>query len=132
MGQSELSFLIELLLNHDLKKETKDAVAGRIREVENRIQLPSQVHVTNTSGYAQTVPVKQQQAPSTLALMAKHGDIPMVQQPEMPPVMPVEQIAQTPAAAAAMNARNAAIRGAMSGKPAEGETSPRKFRGVPK
>lgn len=34
---TELSFLLELLLNHKLPKKTKDAVAERIKVVENGI-----------------------------------------------------------------------------------------------
>lgn len=37
---SELSFLIELLLNHDLQKVTKDLVAERIKEVEASLIAP--------------------------------------------------------------------------------------------
>lgn len=34
---TELSFLLELLLKHDLKQETKLAIADRIREVEEKL-----------------------------------------------------------------------------------------------
>lgn len=100
---TELSFLIELLLNHDLKKETKDAVAARIREVEEAL-VPHRVPTIfsgnpypSTSGCA-VVPASKQ-APSTLALMAKHGDIPPVPTqplapPPPPPVLTEAQIAQ--------------------------------------
>ncbi len=102
---SELSFLIELLLNHDVPKTTKDLIASRIKEVEVNLTLnqvrPQVVQPQAIHG----VP----QAASTLALMAKHGDIAPVPMPEMPPIVPVEQIAQTPATAQAMSARANAI-----------------------
>ncbi len=43
---SELSFLIELLLNHELQKETKDLIAARIKEVEERFNLANVTRVT--------------------------------------------------------------------------------------
>jgi hypothetical protein len=126
---TELSFLIELLLEHDLKVETKKAVAARIKEVEGALQP---VRIPYVQPVAQPLGVPPQ-APSTLALMAKHGDLsmPIVQSaPVMPPIPAV--IAQTPQTAAALNARNEAIAsslgsGAFTGKPEKGRTSPRKF-----
>jgi len=100
---SELSFLIDLLLNHKLHRLTKEAIAARIKEVEeNRTPVP-QVRVTH--------PLGQVQAASTLALMAKHGEIPVNDIPIAPAPQPVAVIAQTPATAAAMQARNEAILG---------------------
>lgn len=126
---SELSYLIELLLNHDLPKATKDSVASRIRDVEGKLTQP-QFRVPNIHPGPHIAPT---QAASTLALMAKHGDLPVLTPtPIMPPIEPVTQVAQTPATAAAMNARNEAITRATSakplaGKPGEGRTSPRKW-----
>jgi hypothetical protein len=98
---TELSFLIELLLNHDLKKETKDAVAARIREVEGSFhKVPTQILAPQyTQTLSQPMPSGIKQAPSTLALMAKHGDIPPVPIPPPiesppPPVLTEAQIAQ--------------------------------------
>lgn len=55
------------------------------------------------------------QSASTLALMAKHGEIPPEQVPNVvaptPAPLPVEIIAQTPQAAAAMQSRLDAMRG---------------------
>lgn len=132
---SELSFLIELLLNHDLKKETKDALAIRIKEVEGALQ-PVRIPYMQQASYPGMVnPVigPTAQAPSTLALMAKHGDLPpMIPAPQMPPIPQPAMIAQTPGAVAAMNARNEALAGSLgsgpfTGKPEKGRTSPRKF-----
>lgn len=119
---TELSFLIELLLNHELSKPTKDLIAARIKEVESKLSPRAPEPVT-----WRPPPGQPMQAPSTLALMAKHGDVPVTHVPEMPPVEPVTQIAQTPATAAAMNARHEAISSAISGKIEKGRTSPRKF-----
>lgn len=107
---TELSFLIELLLNHDLPKPTKDLIAERIKEVEQGITSsprPREVplHFNN---------VGPQQAASTLKAMAKHGDIPPIVMTEIPPVVPVEQVAQTPMAAAAVNHRNTLINKAVN------------------
>lgn len=125
---SELSFLIELLLNHDLPKMTKDLIAQRIKDVEVKIseaQYPVAKPVS--------VPVAvRQQAPSTLAAMARHGDIPAIPVVELPPVVPVEQIAQTPEASAGLARRNQLINAAISGQIGEVSTGknsrgPRKF-----
>ncbi len=103
---TELSFLIELLLNHDLKKETKDAVAARIREVESCLSQPRNLSLPINNHFSDMVNAVVsstgnivKQAPSTLALMAKHGDIPPTYIPPPiesppPPVLTEAQIAQ--------------------------------------
>ncbi len=118
---TELSFLIDLLLDHELQPMTKKAVADRIKVVEEGLTaVPYRATINTPLG---TIPGSglpphlAKQAPSTLALMAKHGDILAVATPEMPPIeQPVTQVAQTPAAQAAMNSRNAAISQSISGK----------------
>lgn len=111
---TELSFLIELLLNHELSKITKDLIASRIKEVESNLVAKPMQQLT---AHYIPPPSVLKQAPSTLALMAKHGDIPnLVPVPDMPVIPPVEQVAQTPATAAAMNSRNQAIAESISGK----------------
>lgn len=131
---TELSFLIELLLNHDLPKATKDLIASRIKEVEQKISAPI-THIATTGFITPTTDQLQikmvpgtYQAPSTLAAMARHNgttvSLPIV--PEPPPV-PVETIAQTPATAAAMNSRNQAISDAISGKIDKTSGKPRKW-----
>ena len=131
---SELSFLIELLLNHELPAATKHLVAERIKEVEGKLTAGAGTHGTTVQwkpeGSKQYTPTQilPQQAASTLALMAKHGDIqPMPAPPEMPPVEPVTQIAHTPQAAAAMNSRNAAIAASIAGKTDKVTGRPKKW-----
>ncbi len=124
---TELSFLIELLLNHKLPKETKECIAGRIKEIQlfssNNQPWPNEVHTQIASPKSLGI----SQAPSTLAAMAKHGDIPPLPPTEPQGPIPVAVIAQTPATTAALQARQESIRQAMSGKPMPGETKPRKF-----
>ncbi len=121
---SELSFLIELLLNHDLPAGTKELIASRIRQVEMMLTAKPA-----TGQFFQTaLPGKATQAPSTLAAMARHGDT-ILEAPVMPPIpeAPVTQIAQTPATAAAMNSRHEAIAASLAGKVDKVSGRPRKW-----
>lgn len=122
---TELGCLIELLLNHELQKVTKDFIAARIKEVEANLVSKPQVQ----QQYTHTpVPPGQRQAQSTLALMAKHGDIPnMVPAPDMPVIEPVAVIAQTPQTAAAMNHRHETIAASIAGKVDKASGRPRKW-----
>lgn len=105
---TELSFLIELLLNHDIPKATKDLVASRIKDVEAKINGAS----PHTFASGANWPA---QAASTMALMAKHAE----------PIEAPAIIAQTPQAIAALNSRAEAM--ANAGKIEKGQTRPRKF-----
>ena len=115
---TELSFLIEILLNHDLPKDTKALIATRIKEVEEKLNKPATISY-NTSGFVT-------QAPSTLARMAMHGDSssPIPIPPEAQSVA-VDMIAQTPMAAAAMQQRQLVMDGKKQHDPATGR--PRKW-----
>lgn len=129
---TELSFLIDLLLNHELQKPTKDAIADRIKEVESKLTTNGAgSHGSHLQSWNNQLPQNvPQQAASTLALMAKHGDIPYIASPPMPPIPktePVAQIAQTVATAAAMMSRNAAISDSIAGKTDKSTGRPRKF-----
>jgi hypothetical protein len=138
---TELSFLIDLLLNHDLPKPTKDAIAMRIREVEasicNQNLAASKLSPIVSAPRSQNTSSVPMQAQSTLDAIARHEamgftapQLPIVhpQQlpPEMPPI-PVEQVAQTAAAAQAINSRNQAISEAIAGKIDKVNGRPRKF-----
>lgn len=125
---TELSFLIELLLNHDLPKATKDLLAERIKEVEHnlttmRIGSPAAPQIIVSSGTNQPT-----QAASTLAAMARHGGlVPNLPAPQEIAPEPVAVIAQTPQTAAAMNRRNEVIAEALSGKVDKTSGRPRKW-----
>lgn len=113
---SELSFLIDLLLNQKLSKPVKELIAARIREIEARPQ-PTVKH----PGLGVPIPAHlSQQSPSTIANLLKEdsGTLP-------------QPIAVTAQASQALEQRNAAIRAARAGpfdaKPDPGRTSPRKF-----
>jgi hypothetical protein len=108
---TELSFLLDLLLNHKLPKATKEAITGRIKEIETLAHQP-----TITQPQWQPRPPRNAQSPSTQRILDE-----MAQEPS------VSQIAQTPAVAAALAARQEAISIALSGKEEKGRSSPRKF-----
>ena len=112
---SELSFLLDLLINHKIGKGTKDVLLARIKEIEARAPIvPTYAPVAQLNPSIAAAP----QAPSTLAAMARNGFV-----EEKAPAV----IAHTPAAQAAMASRQAAINSALLGKPEPGATSPRKF-----
>ena len=137
---TELSFLLDLLLNHKLPKLTKEAIVERAKKVTEEYELQRSMsqpvnHKTQINP-AQIPPQLRGQSPSTIAAMMKHPDliaemgktktepvVPIAQ----PEVQPVEVIAQNAVTQAALAARNAMIAGAISGKPEPGATSPRKL-----
>lgn len=67
---TELQFLIDLLLNHRLSPTTKKLVADRIGFVETSLRQPNVLRGT-ISPIAMHPSL--QQAPSTMAAMAKHN-----------------------------------------------------------
>lgn len=101
---SELSFLLDLLLEHKLSKTTKDLIKERIKVIE---------------GYQKaivTAPVIKNptaQAPSTQRILDEMAQ----NQPQV----------QTAAAAQALQHRSELIAQALSGKEEKGRSSPRKF-----
>lgn len=121
---SELSFLIELLLNHKLPTATKQLVKGRIEDVEKSYSTVRPV--TNIA--PRPLPAGAAiQAASTQAILDRNPDLANATYNVAPIPVPVEQIAQTQATANALASRAAAINQAMSGNPEKGRTSPRKF-----
>ena len=125
---TELSFLIDLLVNHKLSKEVKGLVVARIKEIETRAP-----HIPTAQPRTAAPPLPahlQGQAPSTIANLLKEPGasiVPQVSPVAVEPVINPEQIAVTPAAAQALAARQALLNSAISGKPEPGRTSPRKF-----
>ncbi len=109
---TELTFLVDLLLNHKLQKSTKDLIAERLKE------FASDPGPRPRAIQASVPPELANQSPSTIAAMLRHAE------PVEP--QPVAVIAQTPAAVAALNSRQQAINEAMSGK-ANASGGKRKF-----
>lgn len=123
---TELSFLIDLLMNHKLAKVTKELIANRIKELGELYNV-KEVHIPASA----RVDMRQLQAPSTLAALARQG---IVEPPSFqdltnanrdPPQ--VEVVAQTPLAQAAMNSRQQAIAESIAGKVDKTTGRPRKF-----
>ena len=108
---NELSFLIELLMNHKLPRATKELVAERIKAFDSSTMRMPQVPQHQSTFLAQ-------QAPSTQEALVKHGLVPEA---------PVEVIAQTPATAAAMASRQQAIAESIAGKIDKTTGRPKKF-----
>ncbi len=136
---SELSFLLELLLEHELAKPTQTLIRERIKEIEAKTAEPIQTR-PNYMGMPRSSSTKSAQSPSTQRIldeMASEGStIQSGVAIALKDGYPLEQafphetptvIAQTPAAVAALQARQQAIAIAVSGKEEKGRTSPRKF-----
>lgn len=122
---TELTFLLDLLLNHKLPMATRAAISQRIKEVEanlsNGYQVPRHAQEVRQAALKDLPAHLANQAPSTIAALQRHPDLVA----EM--AKPVEVVAQTPAAQQAMASRQDAINAAMAGKVEKGRTSPRKF-----
>jgi len=80
---TELTFLIELLLNHDLPKATKDLVATRIKEVEEKlISAPQPLQRAVSNDMSPGLPVQNNAAVQAAlaareAAMSGKGDVSM-------------------------------------------------------
>lgn len=113
---SELSFLIDLLLNHKLPKKTKDLIKDRITLIEERRSHQPAVSTVNFSGI--------QQAPSMQAKIE-------AMESEQPAA--VQHVnAHSPVAAQALMDRQRAINravnsGPFGAQPEPGLISPKKF-----
>ncbi len=118
---SELSFLIDLLMKNKLPPAAKDLVAQRIQAIADGVKATQSMPIGTYTATSSVL--LSNQSPSTQAILARNPDLAAVAAPPQP----VAVIAQTPAAVAAINARNQTIAQAMSGKPEKGQTSPRKF-----
>jgi hypothetical protein len=146
---TELSFLVDLLLNHKLSKATKDAIAERIKVVESQ-QVMRQTVVPQPTFQTSPIPKPTQlpahianQAPSMQALMLKHPDLMRPQDSTLPELsgteqgavvaalnpspIPIESVAQTAATQAALAERQKSIALGISGKREAGANGPRKW-----
>lgn len=135
---TELSWLLDLLLNQKLSPTCKQLVSERIKYVEQSLSqkpwVAMSVPYTDTT---LTVPRGTEQSPSTLALMAKHqaqglppiseiantDAVAVAMAPNLPQAVPV-----TAATQMALQHRQQTIQRALStNKPEPGMTGPRKF-----
>ena len=109
---TELSFLLDLLLNYKLPPKVKTLLSERIKEVEATLvqQMGTQMQ-----------PMGTQMQPTVTQMQT--GATP----PSNLPIVPLEAIAKTQAAAQALQSRQEAIQQSMSGLVEKGRTSPRKF-----
>lgn len=128
---TELSFLLDLLLNEKLSKTVKEKLAARIRIVESSrdpdMAKISHLPIPGALAMIGGAP----QSPSTVAAMQRqmqeNGGL-VSPHPNTAQDIPTERIiAATPQTAAALQHREDAIKQGMSGKPEPGRTSPRKF-----
>lgn len=125
---TELGFLLDLLLEHDeLPKDIRLKIKDRIKEIEVRpitqgfgLTLPQTI-----PGQVTCIPPHLAgQAPSTIKNFMKDNPMPLN---DLSPEAVPTSIVTSPAAAQALQARQAAISQGISGKPEKGRTSPRKF-----
>jgi len=109
---SELTWLAEVIANFDLSPKLKKHIIKRMKAVDGSPLVmrspPTVQRSTNISA----------QAPSTAALLEKHG----LATPDQP-------IATSPQAVQALTQRQMLIAQAENGKPLPGQTSPIKMRG---
>lgn len=123
---TELSFLLDLLLNHKLQKSTRELIAARLKEISDGVPLQAAA-VRSVALPAHMA----QQAPSMQAIMARNPDLaghaPTINIAASEPAAPVAVIAQTQAAVAAMNSRQQAINESLAGKVDKNTGRPRKF-----
>ncbi len=119
---SEISFLLELLLNHKLSKATKNLIQARIKEVEA---------IKNVDKYyAPEMDDRKIPGPTYVYRGITAPVLPAIPTIEQPKHVPYEQIAQTPAAQAALIHRAQSIARSEQGlaQPPDPMTGrPRKF-----
>jgi hypothetical protein len=110
--ETELDFLLKILLDFKISKELKTLLQHRIKEVQTRPtivhQAPAPIPAPHV-GARPNRPAPTAQQPSTAKILQENPDlIPEGETLEVvptPEVIPVNQIAQTPAAAQALAQR---------------------------
>lgn len=114
---TELSFLVDLLVNHKLSAPIKKLVADRIKDVESN-QVLNTAHIPNHKSQIAMPQVIHGavQAPSMAAKIAEMEQVPQ------------SAIVVSPIAAQAIAQRAELMRKATSGKPDKGAEAPNKFR----
>lgn len=124
---SELSFLIDLLLNQRLSKPVKALISDRIKEIEARPRNSAVGQQIYTQPAAVIPAHLLGQAPSTIANFLKSEVSSADPVSPTPHADEAQVIATTPAARAALQHRREAIMNGTRDKPEVGRTSPRKF-----
>lgn len=114
--ETELSFLINLLLNDDVPKDIRLFIKERIKLVEEEV---------NQKSFRSSFPGG---SPRLQATPMRVGELPISVEVNGPETVPQVSVV-SPQATAALAERNATIAQAISGKPMPGETGPRKLRG---
>lgn len=119
---TELSFLLELLMEHRLEKRTKIMLKNRIAEIQVQVTQNPYPHIQNRA-----IPINgSNQAPSMAQKIADFE----AERGIVPPHAIVPQGTQqgmSPGGAQALLDRQKLINQAVSGKEEQGRTSPRKF-----
>lgn len=129
---TELSFLLELLLEHKLQKTVQLRIKDRIKELEERASSVVTPRMAGMTMKEYLPPALAMQSPSTIANMIKDGFSPMGPAVssalgDAPEQTTTGGAIVSPVAAMAVQSRQEAIRIATSGKEEKGRTSPRKF-----
>lgn len=114
---TELDFLLELILEHELNDKTQKSVRNRIKYVQKVVSPVYPHQIRQASAQQSRVLHGAVQSPSMIAKIENLAH-------EMPIPTPV---VISPVAAQALAARNEAMKIAVSGKEEKGRTSPRKF-----
>lgn len=113
--KSELSFLLELVLDDQIPRPVKTRLVARIRDVEKNYCATPQVVSRGIKAQISS-PIVASQSPSMQKLMADNPDL-----------IPKSSVPVTAQAAGALAQRQALINNALKEKPEAGRTSPRKF-----
>lgn len=116
--ESEIQFLLKILLEHKISPEVKKMFLARIGEVEQSLRAKPQGTIQAAGAYPHPMNMIAQ-SPSTVAAMMKHAEPIAMALPE--------PLVNTQAAANALVKRQQAIFSAGIEKPEPGRTSPRKF-----
>lgn len=120
--QTELSFLLELLLEHKLPKDTRSSVAARIKYVESTYGQPQAIQTPRALAQGRPIPANAEAQALAASLAAAVGDnvqahsqfkvFDRVTQPEP---IPAGAVGLTSAAQDAMATRNKLIAEAQAG-----------------
>lgn len=127
--KSELSFLLDLILDDQIPKPVKTRLLSRIRDVEkNYATVATQATNIPRGTRAQiNSPIIAAQSPSMQRLMDQNPDL--IPAPPVPTYAEItaQMVPVTAQAAGALAQRQALMNNALKEKPEAGRTGPRKF-----